>query len=180
MGCVAGSRMRWMTRSRTQGSMAWGRARCTHTHTRERPGPSAQAASSSRQAPRAFFPSMRCPTPPSSSSASPPLPTYSHDTTTTPAKQQSTTARKAQKAHQCHQASHPQAQTARPFVSTEVGTPTPHAPIPTPTPTHPPTHPPLPTPIQKEILRTARRFYWPNDHGESWRDVLRREARKGM
>ncbi|GAB5037808.1 Hypothetical protein NocV09_10900070 [Nannochloropsis oceanica] len=32
--------------------------------------------------------------------------------------------------------------------------------------------------LYREILRTARRFYWPNDHGESWRDVLRREARK--
>ena len=54
----------------------------------------------------------------------------------------------------------------------------------------PPSHPPflasssslppsLPPPFPHlEILRTARRFYWPNDHGESWRDVLRREARK--
>ncbi|TFJ80387.1 hypothetical protein NSK_008294 [Nannochloropsis salina CCMP1776] len=32
--------------------------------------------------------------------------------------------------------------------------------------------------LYREILRTARRFYWPNDEGEPWREVLRREARK--
>lgn len=32
--------------------------------------------------------------------------------------------------------------------------------------------------IGPEILRTSGRFYWPNDKGEPWRDVLRREARK--
>lgn len=32
--------------------------------------------------------------------------------------------------------------------------------------------------VGSEILRTSGRFYWPNDKGEPWRDVLRREARK--
>lgn len=32
--------------------------------------------------------------------------------------------------------------------------------------------------VYAEILRTCGRFYWPNDKGEPWRDVLRREARK--
>ena len=32
--------------------------------------------------------------------------------------------------------------------------------------------------LYREVLRTARAFYWPNEHGEPWSRVLRRSARK--
>ena len=31
--------------------------------------------------------------------------------------------------------------------------------------------------LYREILRTTRAFYWPNDKGEPWNVVLRRSAR---
>ena len=32
--------------------------------------------------------------------------------------------------------------------------------------------------LYRDILRASRAFTWPNEKGELWRDVLRREARK--
>mmetsp|Transcript_14372 Transcript_14372/g.36396 ORF Transcript_14372/g.36396 Transcript_14372/m.36396 type:complete len:95 (+) Transcript_14372:113-397(+) len=32
--------------------------------------------------------------------------------------------------------------------------------------------------LYREVLRTAKCFYWPNDDGEQWSVVLRRNARK--
>ena len=32
--------------------------------------------------------------------------------------------------------------------------------------------------LYREILRTARAFYWPNEHGEQWSQVLAKSARK--
>lgn len=32
--------------------------------------------------------------------------------------------------------------------------------------------------LYRDIIRSSRAFTWPNEKGELWRDVLRREARK--
>ena len=32
--------------------------------------------------------------------------------------------------------------------------------------------------LYREIIRTARSFYWPNEDGVPWKDVLRESARK--
>ena len=32
--------------------------------------------------------------------------------------------------------------------------------------------------LYRDILRASRHFTWPNEKGELWRDVLRRESRK--
>jgi len=36
----------------------------------------------------------------------------------------------------------------------------------------------MPHVVNTEILRTCNRFYWPNEKGEPWRDVLKKAARK--